>query len=325
MIVKSHQMSYSLKQLEALLRRLPVNHPKYKKLHEWYTKRMAGNKGEELVLYPISSLPNEDYFIFHDLRLFNGLDYFQLDFLILSTQLAIIMEVKNIAGKLRFQPNFHQLIRVKLGVEEVFPDPINQVERQSEQLERFLDNCSIPKLPIESIVVISSPRSIIEMDHNQSLIAKKVIHAASLPATISSLKKKYKKQTISKDLLSEISTFLIENNTPLKQNILEKQKISPFELIKGVICPKCNCVPMNRKRGFWFCESCRTTSKDEHLNALIDYAYIINSYISNGKTRSFLQLQSESTARKILTELNCQSFGEKKGRNYKISFLLDNS
>jgi hypothetical protein len=324
MFVKPFQMPYSLKQLEALIRRLPATHAKYNRLHESYTKRMAGFKGEESIQYPLSFLSEKDYFIFHNLRLFDGQHYFQLDILILSPRAAIILEVKNIAGTLRFDPAFRQMIRSYNGEEEPFPDPITQMERQCYQFESFLKYHSLPKLPVESIVVISSPRTIIEIDQPyQAALRNKVIHAANLPKTVSSLDSKHSLHAISIERLSAIASFLSENHTPIKQDILAQHQLSPKDLVKGVFCPQCSCFPMIRKRGSWLCPSCGTLCQDAHANALIDYALLINSLVSNEKARKFLQISSESTTRKLLGSLNVPHLGENKGRLYKISALLN--
>jgi hypothetical protein len=97
----------------------------------------------------LSFLPKENYLIFHDLRLKNTEYYFQIDSLILSPYFALIIEVKNIAGTLHFDPVFDQLIRKLYDTEQGLPDPLSQVRKQTNQLYKWIEAHNIPILPIE--------------------------------------------------------------------------------------------------------------------------------------------------------------------------------
>ncbi|MFD2693304.1 nuclease-related domain-containing protein [Sporolactobacillus shoreicorticis] len=44
--------------------------------------------------YALSHLPDKDFHIFHNLRLYDHVDYFQIDFLVLCDRYALILEVK---------------------------------------------------------------------------------------------------------------------------------------------------------------------------------------------------------------------------------------
>ncbi|MDQ7861687.1 nuclease-related domain-containing protein [Peribacillus frigoritolerans] len=57
----------------------------------------------------------KSYYIFHDLRLQDQSRFFQLDTLLISKKYALIIEVKNIAGAIYFDPHFNQLIRTIEG------------------------------------------------------------------------------------------------------------------------------------------------------------------------------------------------------------------
>ncbi|WP_053071310.1 nuclease-related domain-containing protein [Cytobacillus firmus] len=84
MIVRSKTKPLQLHQLEALLNRIPDNHSKRRFIEEDYAKQKAGYKGERSLEYHLSYLPKKDYYIFHDLRLYAGKHYFQIDILILT-------------------------------------------------------------------------------------------------------------------------------------------------------------------------------------------------------------------------------------------------
>ncbi|MED1098241.1 MULTISPECIES: nuclease-related domain-containing protein [Bacillus] len=90
-----------------MLRNLPSNHPKIPLITEELKKRTAGYRGETALDFPLSFIAEKDYFIFHDLRLQDSSRYFQMDTLVLSQKFALILEVKNIAGSLYFDPTFN--------------------------------------------------------------------------------------------------------------------------------------------------------------------------------------------------------------------------
>ncbi|CUB08629.1 Nuclease-related domain protein [Bacillus cereus] len=175
MIVKERKMSVHLLQLEALLRRLPAHHPKRNVVVESLAKFMAGYKGEQAIEYPLSFLSETKYSILHDIRLFDQKHYFQIDALIVSSCFLLFLEIKNIIGTLIFDTKFNQLIRTADGTSEGgFPDPLLQLKRQEMQLRKWLSLHGLYNIPIESLVVISSPRTIIKT--SDEMLPNKIIH-----------------------------------------------------------------------------------------------------------------------------------------------------
>jgi hypothetical protein len=139
MIIKKRTISLRIQQLEALLRRLPMHFPKRPEIEGELARYKAGFRGEQTLDYYLSYLPEKEYFIFHDIRLSDGIHYFQMDTLLLSLKYLLIIEVKNFYGTLFFDHTFHQLIRTANGNEEAYPDPILQVKTQQNKLEKWLE------------------------------------------------------------------------------------------------------------------------------------------------------------------------------------------
>lgn len=105
MIVKKRKVPLAIRKLRALTYRLPPNHPKLPLIMNDLKKREAGYKGECSIDFPLSFLEPKSYFIFHDLRLQDQSRFFQLDTLLISKKFALIIEVKNMAGSLYFDPH----------------------------------------------------------------------------------------------------------------------------------------------------------------------------------------------------------------------------
>ncbi|SDZ24414.1 Nuclease-related domain-containing protein [Evansella caseinilytica] len=163
MIKKQLIISLIILEQRALLGRIPQDHPKRQMIEEERKKYEAGYRGQKSVKYFLDLLPDDEYYIFHDLRLQNNSKYFQMDAVLLITAAILILEVKNFSGHLYFDKS-HQVIRTLNDRRTCFSNPIAQVKLQAQQLNNWLKNNKLPVLPIESVVIFSNSSAIIEAD-----------------------------------------------------------------------------------------------------------------------------------------------------------------
>lgn len=98
--------------------------------------------------------------ILHDLRLWDGKHFFQIDVLIPHAKYPLILEVKNIVGELYFDTDLHQVIRIKGEENEAFPDPILQVNRLKRQLKGWLAVNQFPDIPIYPLLKLQSLKTL---------------------------------------------------------------------------------------------------------------------------------------------------------------------
>ncbi len=308
--------------MQALIRRIPSDHHQSPRIKENLAKSLAGYKGELAIDYPLSFLPPKKYFILHDVRLHDGKHYFQIDTLILSQQFVLILEIKNIAGVLFFDPVFNQLIRLKGDQKEVFPDPLIQVQRHEIQFKKWLFNHKIPHLPLDSLVVISNHSARIETPPGNHKIKLKVIRHDFLFTRMTQLEELYKQDRIDIILLKKVIRLLQKKDTPLDQSILERYRMTNDDLLRGVYCKKCACVSMVRIFGKWECSICGHNSKEAHISSLIDYYFLIDKKINNHEMRDFLAIESRHVSKQLLRSLNLTSQGSNKGRVYLLNDLL---
>ncbi|MFY4775400.1 nuclease-related domain-containing protein [Metabacillus sp. RGM 3146] len=192
MIEKERKVPRSILKLEALIQRLPQGHPKSLIIMEELAKRKAGFSGEKSLDYYFSFFEGKEVSIFHDLRLKDESRYFQIDTLFLTRHYALIIEVKNLAGTLYFDPVFNQLIRTIEEKETAFPDPLIQVNRQEHQLKNWLLKNKLPFIPIESIIVITNSQSIIRTSPNNKNLSKKIIRSENLLTKIQHIEESVK-------------------------------------------------------------------------------------------------------------------------------------
>ncbi|MBU8878308.1 NERD domain-containing protein [Bacillus sp. FJAT-29790] len=317
MIVKKREMPVIIQMLEALLRRLPKNHPKREKIIDDLMKRMAGYNGEKRLDYYLSFLDEKEFKIFQDLRLASGKYYFQIDTILITTKFALILECKNWAGTIYFDQTFHQVLRTNNEKEEGFQDPLSQAEHQCRQLKGWLNAHGFPPVPIEYAVVISHSSTIIKTSPGQSQIFNKVCHAHRLLNKIDSLEKFYQADYLNVKEIGKISRTFLKKHVPLEINILKKYDIEPTEILSGVPCPKCSDLPMIYEWGKWHCSSCKISSATAHIQAVHDYFLLIKPKITNSDFRSFLQISSIHSAARLLSSMKLPYTGNKRYRVYE--------
>ncbi|MDN4524125.1 nuclease-related domain-containing protein [Fictibacillus fluitans] len=317
--MKNRKIPIHIRKLEALLRRLPPEHAKRREIEEQLARRMAGYRGEQSLDYYLGFL--QDYFILQDLRLPNGDYHFQLDAILISPYFILILEVKNISGTLIFDDHFKQLIRVTPEKEEGFPDPILQVERHREQLRSWLLGQKFEKIPIETLVVISYPNTVIKntLLNLASHLSEKVIHSGHLLTKIKSFETLHRKPLLNPQHIKKISKKLLMSHTLSNPAVLKQFQIQPHEILTGVQCPQCSSLPMVRLHAKWICPTCGSLSRDAHFSALNDYKLLVDLTISNRELKDFLHLSSIYASSRILQSMNLPYSGSYKNRRYMMS------
>jgi hypothetical protein len=318
LIVKPRGVPLTIQKLQALLYRLPESHPSRPEIEQEYSRRKAGYKGELETDYFISLLPEEDYLIFCSIRLPYGSNYFQVDTLLLSSRFALLIETKNLAGDLFFNPDSNQLIKTVNGKEEVISDPLLQVKRQKYQFKRWLSQILPNNLPLEHIVANSNHSAKLRTIPGAESIFKEVMVAGNLLFRISEMEATHKKQHLTPAQLEKIKECILDDHQPLIQDILNQYSIDRQDIKPGVRCLKCNHTGMSWIGGVWNCLECNHLSKTAHLNTIKDYVLLYNTPFNNSQIRKFLNIPSVQTTYRFLSKANLPSTGQKKHRTYHL-------
>lgn len=303
----------SLQQIEALLRRIPLEHVKRPLIEEKFKILRSGYNGERNLHYHLSLLPEKSHHIFHNIRLSNGSSYFQIDFLLISSKLAIILDSKNHAGTLTFEKN--QLIHISNDTEKIYQNPLSQVYRHQYLLKNWLENYQFPKIPIEYHAVITNPSTKVIITPGYHEAENRVWKSDALLIKIDEMEKIFNKELLDKRNLSRIKKLILQNDTPERSDFIKSFGIHESE-ITGVLCPTC-LIPMEYKQRIWWkCSNCQSTSKDAHLQAIQDYFLLFKPSITHSELRAFLHLPNARTTTRFLTLLHLPSSGKTKGRIY---------
>jgi Nuclease-related domain len=320
LIKKPRNVPLILQKYEALLRRLPKDHPKRELIEQEVLKRRAGLEGEKSIDYYLKGVPKERYYIFHNLRLPVEDEYAQFDTILLSHSYILVLEIKNIKGTLYFDQSFHQLIRVKDEKEDGFPDPISQVNRQQTLLSSWLQLHRLPVPPIESLIVISDPSTIIKASSYHKEIFQKVVRASNLSQKIKSFEAKHQVEKLTRKEMNKMSRLFHKEHTPLNSDIVSYFKLSREDILTGVHCPSCSTLPIPKhpNRNKWKCPNCKKEHPHAHIYSLRDYALLINTTITNRECREFLHIQSPWTTARLLRSMNLPYTGSKSHPKYNL-------
>jgi len=304
--------SNKLVMLEALLRRLDASDQDYLYFKENYNRQLAGFEGEKWVDREWFDMPDlGSHYLLFNYEFENEFGYpHQIDTLLLNPKFMLILEIKNISGRVDIDENKHQMIITRLdNTLKSYASPIDQIRRHSQHLNRLLNQLKI-SLPIEGALVFSNPATIIGNVPNNFPI----FHTSGLRHFVQKLLLKYKEELPEKQI-TKLSKVLLAR---LKR-VEVKPTIDISRIRKGVLCEYCAFqYQMKYKGGSWGCPNCGSRNKHDLQRALNDYRILINNSITNREFRDFFNIESVYNASKILSNLNLEAVGDKRGRSYLI-------
>jgi hypothetical protein len=92
-------------------------------------------------------------------------------------------------------------------------------------------------LPIEYLIVISNPSTIIKLKSGYSREYEKICHSADLENKIKELEKKYQREMISPKEWKKLHRLLLMKHSPHNTDLLQAYSIPREDLLTGVLCP----------------------------------------------------------------------------------------
>jgi hypothetical protein len=321
LIIKHRSKPIIIDKLEALLKRMPFDLHKTDEIQEQIRNFSSGYRGEQSLDYFYRYLPTHNVYYLHGIRILHQGYYFQIDTLILTRNFFLILDSKNISGHLYFDDAYSQMIRTLNDRKEAFDNPIEQVKRQAYHLMEVLKFYKFEAVPIESLVVITNPRTIVESSSTYKEAREKVIKSPVLSIMFEKLSSKHNTEILSTKDLKRIIKLLNKLHTIEDYDVCSFYQVKKESLMKGVYCPECDSFLERRKRS-WYCLTCKKTFNKAHLPALRDYALLVSTSITNKECREFLNLPSSSQSYQLLSSLNVPYSGSTKSRKYDLSSLF---
>jgi hypothetical protein len=299
--------------LSLLLARLPENHGHRTFLEAELYREDAGKRGEQRLKNKFKEFYLEEEFnVLWNVNLSIGSWKVQMDGLLLTKRTAVIIESKNISGKIHYNSETEEFFRIdEDGNKKVFEDPTIQLEKHRRFLAAWFKLKKI-SMPVEGIVVftpkqcefISKPPGkhickTYQMNHYLYRVLEQ--HSPKLaPSKLEKIKKLIELNAIPYQQLPLCITY----------------HINPKELKTGVFCTQCRFWSMQRIRKNWNCASCKHRDSQAHHSAIREYFSIVGTRLGNQDFRWFCNIDSIHTASRLLAESGLPSTGAKKNRKY---------
>ncbi|MEK3889161.1 nuclease-related domain-containing protein [Bacillus sp. FSL K6-3431] len=238
-----------------------------------------------------------------------------MDTLLLISSFAIIFEVKNVGGRLKFIDNPPQLIRIRAdGHIDGFDSPAAQVERNVELFNKWLQIRGI-HLPVYGVVVLAYLKQIVE----QAPAKTKVLFPNLIPPYIRSLTPS--SVWLEKDKLNWLTTEILNNHQRyIPSPLCEVYNIQKREIRTGVRCESCGVLGMTKSKKGWYCINCSKISKDAHQQAIKEWFLLFGDKMTNKDCREFLYIEKMQTTTRILQSMNLKNDGTFQNRTYTMIF-----
>ncbi|QHJ69375.1 nuclease-related domain-containing protein [Planococcus halotolerans] len=304
-----------LKALEALISRLPAQHSYRKFLEVELHRTSAGKRGEEKLLKKLAEFNwKETHLILPDVSLSRDNMKIQLDSLLLTHSQAIIIESKNIHGKIHFDVSTGEFFRYDNdGKKTTMEDPAIQLKRNMRFFDDWLKSKKLD-LAVKGLIVFTSKEcEFISKPQNVPVCKTYQLH----DYLYSMLEATSQQSPIN---LKKLKKLIESQQTPYKRiPLCDYYRIEPSILIKGVRCGKCGSFGSGTiKRIYWYCNKCGNADAHAMHNTLKEYFTLVSHTISNSELRKFSLLESRHAASRILLKYDLEISGEQKVRLYRV-------
>lgn len=300
--------------LEALIRRLPSEEAAFYQFEEKLGREKSGFYGEQ-------RLDREwlDFQIQSRYLLLNGLKFenhaaftHQIDALFICRYFILVLEAKNITGRIDINSETNQCIRTRAdGSVEGFTNPIDQVRRHGGFIRGCLRELGI-SIPVVAAVVFVNPNSMIGQVNVRDVL---VFQISGLRYKIERLFSMYRKSAIDEEQMQMVAEKLLAH----RKLDSWRPKYNQSKLRVGVLCSLCHYHSrMGYRYGKWMCSRCGNEDNAAFYEALHDYRLLWGERISKSRFCDYIGIDSPKTAYRLLSGLNLKTEGANRNRKYII-------
>lgn len=279
--------------------RLPPNHPKAHLLEKQLYRIGAGHSGEcnvDSYLGRIKFSNKTKILTDVHLKLSPTLS-FQIDTLIISEHYALIIEVKNISGSVRFIKNPPSLQRTSNhGQDTIIDCPIHQIEANKEYLNQWLRQRGFD-VETSGLLVLANPNTIVQ----DAPTSFPIIYKRQLPFYLQKFQPG--KTIFSAADLDKIEQMIEGGRQRFNPfPLCPYYRIDPNELRTGLLCYSCSYELRRLNRETWSCPKCQKRVAKPHNDAITDWFMLVKNSMTNSECRNFLQLKDKNAAHYILSK-----------------------
>ncbi|WP_233208582.1 nuclease-related domain-containing protein [Planomicrobium sp. MB-3u-38] len=298
-----------------LIGRLTNAHPQRHYLAGEQRQIAAGVRGEDRMRkHFVEFHSHEEFHVLWDVSLAMGDWKIQMDGLLLTERCAIIMDSKNISGKIHFDGQTGEFYRFDdENVKNVMKDPRIQLNKNIRFLAAWFQLKKI-KLPVSGLIIFT-PKSCEFIVRPKS---KHICKVYQMPEYLLQILKAFPLEAEPLKL-PKIKKQLISANSPyLRTPLCSKYYIEANEIRRGIQCTECQKYGMKRIKKSWQCAGCGHRDRQAHKFALREYFSLIDTHITNQAFREWCGVESRSVATRLLTQYDLETSGESKARKYSL-------
>lgn len=287
----------------ALLKRLNDGSPSTEFIREEIRKMDAGVRGENRLVSRLRELRlNGKFRVFSDVCLELDDWKVQIDCLLVTDRCCIVLESKNISGRLYFNEELDEFYKEENGTETPISNPYFQLMRHIRFMKEFLRNI-LPQMKVTGAVIMTAKSCRIMQKPTHYPIYK----LESMVERVTQIYNSSGGVSYSVGELEVVERQLVENRSAFEYPPLcEYYRINASEIRFGVECPSCGVLGMLRTGKTWTCPSCRKRERNAHKKAVDDYFWLIDNKITNRDFRKFCMVDSIYVASRMLSNMELQ-------------------
>ncbi|WP_419961321.1 nuclease-related domain-containing protein [Psychrobacillus sp. BM2] len=282
-------------------------------IREEIRKQVAGVRGEDRLVDRLKELrlPGE-FRVFSDVCLEMDDWKVQIDCLVVTDRCCIVLESKNISGRLYFNEELDEFYKEENGTETPISNPYFQLMRHIRFMKEFLRK-TLPQMKVTGAVIMTAKSNRIVQKPTHYPIYK----LESMIERVTQMYNSCVGNSFSDGELEVVEKFLQENRSAFVYTPLcEHYRIPPSEIRLGVECPGCGVFGMRRVHTTWSCRACGKNDRYAHLSAVKDYFWIIDKKITNKEFRRFCMIDSKYAASRMLNSMDLIANGSGPSRYF---------
>lgn len=297
----------------ALLNRLRDGSGMVDFIRDEIRKQEAGVRGEDRLVDRLKELRlHGEFRIFSDVCLEMDDWKVQIDCLVVTDRCCIVLESKNISGRLYFNEELDEFYKEENGVETPFSNPYFQLMRHIRFMKEFLRK-TLPQIKVTGAVIMTAKSYRIMQKPTHYPIYK----LESMIERVTQMYNSFGNTSFSNRELEVIEKLLQEYKSPFVYSPLcEHYRIPPSEIRLGVECPSCGVLGMRRVHTTWRCIVCKKSDRYAHISAVRDYFSIIDKKITNKEFRRFCMIDSKYAASRMLNSMDLIAYGSGPSRYF---------
>lgn len=239
----------------------------------------------------------------------------QMDGLLLTESVAVIIESKNISGELYFVNDTGEFYRIdQNGVKTVMDNPAVQVEKHIRFMKSWFHQHHI-KMAVDGLLVFTAKQCELKT-LPQTIRTCKLHH---MTEQIFQLLKEYNPPTYSQIHLTRTKNLLLAAQTPFVQKPITIQySIKPEQLARGIYCALCDEFAVERRHRTWRCSMCGAVNDDTAAKAILEHFAFFGGEATNREIRSFTGIEDRHLVKRLLADARLEKNGKRRHSKYTL-------